>query len=552
MKKSNGKKIYPALSHKMGYNPYNDEHYWTTYTTRMSLKEVAENIITPGEYSITKNNKQLRLMYQRKIRLNRVIKIAEYMRDRPDRIFGPLIVAIIGAKTNFISNSDMDDYVSPNGSSSGWFEIDDSEDANYVSIDGQHRLAAIRIITDTDIGSLTDENYEPLSDSKIRNLRKEFSNNPLTPKSLIDEEITVSFLPRPDEESDVEKFIEYRKVFISINRHAKTTVAAENIIMEEVDGFARTLQSLTETHDFFYQLNDKELLSMRTSINDKDPSFMTIESLYKFLQTVLRSKTRQNSSDYGNGGMKSANKYKDTIQSESHLQQLLYESTAIWDVLLKLIPEMHDGNELPLKSYKDLRSHDNVDNENIEDNYLWLRPIGISLLASIVRKLLDEYANTELLENIYVEDNDEQTQKNFKECKDDLEIALSPLSSEMGMEWDMSKAPWKGLYINYDPLSGNSKRTQEWKMTSAERTKIHQIAEDLASYIFSYGNFDGYPDTNHPNDKVVRDWQNALRLNPDNTGDDLIELEKLEALVSKIQQNMADSGMFDDRSITTT
>ena len=82
--------------------------------------------------------------------------------------------------------------------------------------------------------------------------------------------------------------------------------------------------------------------------------------------------------------------------------------------------------------------------------------------------------------------------------------------------------------------------------------KIHQIAEDLASYIFSYGNFDGYPDTNHPNDKVVRDWQNALRLNPDNAGDDLIELEKLEALVSKIQQNMADSGMFDDRSITTT
>ena len=64
-------------------------------------------------------------------------------------ILFPLIVAIIGAKTNFISNSDMDDYVSPNGSSSGWFEIDDSEDANYVSIDGQHRLAAIRIITDT-------------------------------------------------------------------------------------------------------------------------------------------------------------------------------------------------------------------------------------------------------------------------------------------------------------------------------------------------------------------------------------------------------------------
>lgn len=209
------------------------------------------------------SNKDLNTMIQRGIG-KRAEEIKDYLIRSEHRFLGAMIVACWGGQPKYLSvrMEDNDGVLANLDDGFGVLTFDGSQ--RFFALDGQHRLRAIK--------DALSENIE-----------------------LASEEICVLIVSHFDSEVGRERT---RRLFTNINRNAKATSAAENIALDEDDGYAILTRRFLTDHDWLKQagvvkvftktdVTTGEVTLAGDSISKSDPrSFTTITVLYKLLQDL--------------------------------------------------------------------------------------------------------------------------------------------------------------------------------------------------------------------------------------------------------------------------
>ncbi len=186
---------------------------WKYYICMMKYAEVARQV--SFAYELGNNNSELDQIIQRGLS-DRTKGITEYLLKSKHRFLGGLVVAAWGGEPQYTTLS-MDD---PQGILKGLdrefgvLTFDGTQ--QYFVLDGQHRLRAIKdaLKQKPDLGG---------------------------------EDIGVLFVTHYNTE---EGRVRTRRLFSNINRNAKQTGTAENIALDEDDGFAIITRRMLGDHEF--------------------------------------------------------------------------------------------------------------------------------------------------------------------------------------------------------------------------------------------------------------------------------------------------------------
>ena len=186
---------------------------WTYYVCMMTYAEVARQI--GFAYEQLGANKDLATMIQRGI-TPRTTKIRDYILNNEERFLGALLVGVWGGDPRFeiVEMADQSVLMPNLDEGIGFLVLDGSQ--VYFALDGQHRLRAIKDAVE---------------------------QNP----DLGVEKIAVLFVPHKDTDSGRQRT---RRLFTAINRKAKPTTKAENIALDEDDGFAIVTRMLVNEHEW--------------------------------------------------------------------------------------------------------------------------------------------------------------------------------------------------------------------------------------------------------------------------------------------------------------
>lgn len=198
------KTFIPALEAQVGD--------WKYYICTMKYAEVARQVSFAHELG---GNRDLGSMIQRGIG-DRTKDIVSYLKNAEHRFLGALIIAAWGGKPDYIEleMADPDNILKGVDRGFGVLTFDGTQ--QYFALDGQHRLSAIKeaIKSKPDLGS---------------------------------EDIAVLIVSHYETDDGRERT---RRLFTNINRNAKVTTAAENIALDEDDGYSVITRRLLEEHPF--------------------------------------------------------------------------------------------------------------------------------------------------------------------------------------------------------------------------------------------------------------------------------------------------------------
>ena len=435
--------LYPALKAKMGD--------WGYYVVKMKMKDLAKEVNFASEVH---NDPTLDDAIQRGLNESRAKgSIVDFLSKRPDRFFASIVVAALGGNARFYPVSIADD---PQFSvfadqamdqSFGVLTFDGSQ--AYYALDGQHRLKAIKTILDP-------------SDNANRRCPKGFS----------DEEISVLVVLKSDDDSEAEFRRQYRRLFSSLNRYAKSTDTDTNIIMDEDDAFAILTRRLITDYEFFSapgrQRDSFKVLTKGKNLRTNSSHFTSLQTLYAMNQILLTSAEREN-----NGWGSGEEKVRKTAEfiifrpDEDYLDELYDEVTVYWNALLEVIPALRKDPPM-------MRDHGQTD-AKAEDHLLFW-PIGQELLAKMARRLL----------------NSEGIGAHPKKAK--VQAVLQPLGE---INWNLHFAPWK--YLLLIPSD------KTWKMRSEDRKLAIAAAEKILIWVLGL--------TDHTTDEIdelKKEWHGLL------------------------------------------
>lgn len=245
--------LYPAMKGKIGSTSY--------YMLSMKANDVANMLKIPkempgwDEMAITER-------YQRDIDYNRVKKhIAPYLANDPDRFFGSLIVTVINPNyqweemMNFAGQNLPQLYVNA-AKSFGFLNFTGAE--ILVPLDGQHRLSALQMaLTAKDEKSKILEGFEPNTE-------------------LAKDDILIILLDHDPKKS--------RKIFNKVNRYAKPTNKATNLITADDDVIANIAR------DEICEIIGTRLINLKGStLSDKAGEFTTLSTIYDSTREILET-----------------------------------------------------------------------------------------------------------------------------------------------------------------------------------------------------------------------------------------------------------------------
>lgn len=232
---------------------------WEYYICIMKYAEVARQIGFAYELG---GNSDLNTMIQRGIS-DRTQAIKKYLLESEHRFLGALIVAAWGGEPQYISVSmdDPDGMLSGIDKQFGVLTFDGTQ--QYFALDGQHRLRAIK---------------------EAVKIKPEIGK----------EDVCVIMVSHFDTE---EGKIRTRRLFTNINRNAKATTGAENIVLDEDDGAAILTRRLLTEHPFFSfegvvkvftrQGEEGELRLAAGNVAQGDKkAFTTIANLYEVVRSL--------------------------------------------------------------------------------------------------------------------------------------------------------------------------------------------------------------------------------------------------------------------------
>jgi DNA sulfur modification protein DndB len=230
---------------------------WKYYISMMKYGEVSRQVQFAHELS---RNAELGELVQRGLS-GRTKEITDYLLDSPHRFLGAIVVAAWGGEPQYapLSIDDPDGVLRGIDREFGVLTFDGTQ--QYFALDGQHRLRAIK-------------------DAIKQNPR------------LATEDICVLMVTHYD---SAEGRIKTRRLFSNINRNAVKTNAAEDIVLDEDDGFAVLSRRILDEHAFLKadgrvkvitRVGEEGLLKLAgNSINKGDPKALTtLPVLYDVLQ----------------------------------------------------------------------------------------------------------------------------------------------------------------------------------------------------------------------------------------------------------------------------
>ena len=347
-------RIYPAIRARMGD--------WNYYIVRMKMREIANEIHIAQDFY--KDN-TLSDAVQRTLAKSRVKKeIAGYLARRPDRFFSSIVVASMDGEPAW-HPVEMDTDVVPSifaesrtlRESFGVLSFGD--EPKYYALDGQHRVAAIKLLVNAEA------DYD-------------------TPEGFDDDLLSVIVVLREEHDvSDREWLQRYRRLFSSLNRWAKKTDEDTNIIMDEDDLFAILTRRLITDHEFFQapgrQKDSFKVKTQGKNMNARDGHFTTLQTLYSLNSILLHTRRRENF-----GWDSSGAKLNQQVRPDEQFVDDTYEELAsYWDALLEALPILRS-------TPANQRQHDPALHTDEIGDHLAFWPIGQELLVRIVRSLLDE------------------------------------------------------------------------------------------------------------------------------------------------------------------
>ena len=431
--------LYPALKCHMGS--------WDYYVLKMSARELSANVKYASEIY---EDRTLDEAIQRALNERRVKgDIVTYLKRHEDRFFSALVVAALDGNPKFYPVQITDDaqfsiFADDDklNDSFGVLRFDGTQ--KYYALDGQHRLAAIKTALDKN---------DPLSDG--------------APADLGDDELSVVVVVPRDEDKHMFRR-KYRRLFSALNRYAKATDQATNIIMDEDDVFAIITRQLISSH-LFFQSTGREMESHRVktdhgkNLKSTDSFFTSIETLYELNEKLLTSKERQNKGWDTAGDGEDARSFKRFRPEEDYVEALYSELTVYWDALIAEIPELKADPST-------MRDHTRVDGTtggDVDNLLFW--PIGQDLLVGVARNLIDRFFTQH---------------PELPLDRDNVRLALRGLGQ---VDWELHSAPWRYLLLTD---SGDNPEIRNWKMRSEDRTPAIRIASNILLWMIGYDELD--------------------------------------------------------------
>ena len=355
-------KMYPAMKMHMGK--------WEYYVVRMSMQAIANEIRFAHELH---KNKTLNTQIQRAINDSRVKKqIVKYLSHNEHRFFGSIVVAGLKGNPKWIEvNLENDErmalFADRYSDTFGLITFDETIET--YALDGQHRVSAIKEI-------LKRENVE------------------FPPAENFEKETMSIIYLQQKPGQDTEEFIkDFRRVFASLNRHAKPVSKNTIVIMDEDDRFAIATRNLIAEHDFFNAYLEEEKEGATTTICDfkstadniskNSKALITIVGLYKMVVEMLWINDFKDNVSHFPSGPNFLN-FTQEAPTDEESEVLLNSVSKIWSGFIETFPFLKSEN--PLENRK-LNTQDKGENKNS----LIYRPIGqIYLIAPYIRRLLDK------------------------------------------------------------------------------------------------------------------------------------------------------------------
>jgi DNA sulfur modification protein DndB len=371
---------------------------WNYYLCIMKYAEVARQVGFAYELG---GNRDLNTMIQRGIS-NRTEGILKYLLQSEHRFLGSLIIATWGGAPEYIplKMDDPDQMMQGLDREFGVLTLDGTH--SFFALDGQHRLRAIK--------------------DAVK----------VTP-ALGAEDISVLLVPHLDDPGGRERT---RRLFTNINRNAKTTTAAENIVLDVDDGYAVITRDLLNDHPFLKETGvvkvfskapgeEGEMALAQANISKTDPkAWTTITVLYDLLKSL----------GFGlNSAMADLSlRPSDDVLKDSY--QILADRI---DQLLDACGDVK-GRLTFTPNARDLRAPKNAEAKG----HAFMRPVIQRAVARVLRQIID------------------QQDLSWNE-------ALQRLS---GLDWEIGKAPWTAVF---NPEAGSMSTGKENSQLLLDLLYVH-------------------------------------------------------------------------------
>ncbi len=252
--------IVPALTGKFGE--------WRYYQLILTVKDLVENFGTELEpnYRVKAveevaeiySQKGVSRLLQRAFDPKRLEPIKNYILKQPDKYINNLTIGIFGGSPDWFpvnlsdSKKAKPDYLEKIEKQLGFIELKGTE--TLFVLDGQHRL---------------------------KGLRKAYSEN--SQKIGQDEVVCTLIIHHSDQKGRIRT----RRLFSTINRHAKPVSKGENILLDEDDASAILVRHLIEDYKFF---QNKEIIALSKGGNITSGNyskFSTVVTLYEINERII-------------------------------------------------------------------------------------------------------------------------------------------------------------------------------------------------------------------------------------------------------------------------
>ena len=409
--------LYPALKASMGN--------WTYFIVKMRMKDIVKEV---GFASEIYSNKTLDDAIQRSLNESRVRKeIVQYLGKRDDRFFSSIVVAALGGNPTYMPVEIADDprftLLRPAGFDDAFGVLTFDGGQQYFALDGQHRLKAIKTLTEqTETGV------------------------PEVPEGFLEEEVSVIMIVR-QEARDAEFMASYRRIFSSLNRYAKPTDRDTNIIMDEDDAVAILTRRLIIEHEFFVwkgRPDTSPLLKTKgKNLSTGDTYFTTLQTLYGMNEKLLLTAERDHIGF-------TSREYKQFRPAEDDLDSMFNELMVYWNAILAEMEVLHSEP-------RRMRAHDaELDDSDGQTDHLLFWPIGQELFADVTRILLSRR----------LPDPSCPSESDVRSC----------IRSFSHINWDLRRAPWAGLLLIEEPDKPKGRRR---RMRSEDRKRAVEVAKRI-------------------------------------------------------------------------
>ena len=407
--------VLPAMRGKFGTTDY--------YIVTMPAKELTERLVVPQDIEGW-SDMSLEERYQRDINYKRVKQqIAPYLVEDDDRFFGAFIVSMHNVDdfdfepiSNIFKGNVPNLYKSA-GSAFGFLTLQGGE--VLVPLDGQHRLVALGFAI-----TGKDEKQQPIAN--------------LMAKTDIAEDVCTVILIRHDETKS-------RKIFNKVNRYAKATTKAENLITADDDVVAVIVRETIVGAD--NAIPDELVNAKSNTLSTRAREFTTLSSLYEGTKYLLEN---------------THGKINTQLLPDKATQMVMrQEAQLFWDKLCSDVQIFSDALHDPGETGDGKRIE-------IRADYLLGKPVAQWALVQAIVRLCNEDDDT------------------------GIRISLSEACVRVNqLDWSTSESRWQQVLMNGDRvLAGKSAvnfASQVIAYWLGENLNDEKVAELRARYVSQGG-----------------------------------------------------------------